>query len=289
MLRVLVTGASSPLGEAVCRSLKRAGSHVTGTVRSARAGWSSPHVDEVQLLDLEEVASFQHLTGSFAAGIHVAAASTGTPEQLMRVTGMGTLHLVTRLRALEVPRVVMVSGMDVYGTIAVDTVGHLTPPRLQKPYGLAKWAAESYLLGITPGIQGVSVRSPAILGARHTRHFLARTLSQMVAGDPTIRAHSPKHPFNNAVHEDTLADFLVKLAATDCLPDVQAVVVGSTEPLPLEDILDRLARHACYGGKVEWIADGPMPFNIDLGHSLLCGFRPDPMCESLDRWLKALP
>jgi hypothetical protein len=81
----------------------------------------------------------------------------------------------------------------------------------------------------------------------------------------------------------------VKLAAADRLPDVQALVVGSTEPLPLEDVLDRLARHACYGGKVEWIADGPRPFNIDLGHSLLFGFRPDPMCESLDRWLKALP
>jgi NADP-dependent 3-hydroxy acid dehydrogenase YdfG len=49
MLRVLVTGASSPLAEAVCRSLKRAGSHVTCTVRSARADWSSPHVDEEQM------------------------------------------------------------------------------------------------------------------------------------------------------------------------------------------------------------------------------------------------
>jgi len=206
----------------------------------------------------------------------------------MDVTGLGTYRLARSLRRLGVRRIVMVSGMDVYGHINVDTVNHHTPPRFQRPYGLAKWAAESFLFETASETRAVSVRSPAILGPRHRRHFLARTLQSMRDADETVCAHSPNFHFNNAVHEETLSNFLVRLALEDPFPDVQALTVGATQPRSMRDILEILSARSRYRGRISWTTPDRHPFNIDFGHSLLFGFEPTPLTDALERWLSEI-
>jgi nucleoside-diphosphate-sugar epimerase len=285
MLRVLVTGASSPLGEAVCRSLKRAGSHVTGTVRSARAGWSSPHVDELLVLDVEHASGFSVVRDGYDAAIHMAAAREGSPADLMATNGLGTAHLVDRAERVGIRRIVHVSSMAVYGVVTTPTVSARTPVGHSLPVGVAKWAAECYLADRHHAVRSVSIRSPGIAGSRARGHFLARTLRAMQLGEPAVRAANPDFPFNNLVHESVLADFLVHLAV-HTPTTYTAVPVGSTDPMPLREIVETLTSSVGYRGRIEWVTAASTPFAIDSSDAVALGYRPISTRETVERWMR---
>ena len=287
MSRILVTGINSPLGQAVGRKLQAEGHRVVGTVRSSIKIQGLP-ADELISLDLENKDSFTNISGGFDGFVHVAAASSGTPENLMNITGLGTLHLVNRAVCLGVKRVIHVSGMDAYGKITVPRVNENTKPDYQNPYGVAKWAAESYVVGASELIDGVSIRSPAIAGAKHVRHFLARTLQKMLNGDPIVEASNKDFYFNNIVHENVLSNFIFKLLSQSEFPESQAVVVGSIEPMRLEEIIRYLATVTKFQGKLVWANSSTGPFSIDFSSSLTYGYEPITVIETLKLWTKEL-
>ena len=109
MSRILVTGITSPLGQAVGRKLQAEGHRVVGTLRSSRISAAGLPADELVALDLENKSSFTNINGGFDAFVHVAAASEGTAEVLMTITGLGTLHLVERAKFLSVGRIIHIS------------------------------------------------------------------------------------------------------------------------------------------------------------------------------------
>ena len=288
MSRILVTGINSPLGQAVGRKLQAEGHSVVGTVRSSKVNTQGLPANELVALDLENNDSFANIKGSYDAFVHVASISSGMPENLMKTTGLGTLHLVNRALTLGMKRIIHISGMDAYGKITVPTVNENTKPNYQNPYGVAKWAAESYVVGASGLIEGVSIRSPAIAGASHARHFLARTLQKMLNGDLMIEASNKDFYFNNIVHENILSNFVFKLLSQSEFPESQAVVVGSIEPMRLEDILKYLADVTQFKGKIVW-ANGPVsPFSIDFSSSLIYGYEPISVIETLKLWTKEL-
>ena len=122
MSRILVTGITSPLGQAVGRKLQVEGHRVVGTLRSSRISTAGLPADELVALNLENKSSFTNINGGFDAFVHVAAASEGTAEELMTITGLGTLHLVERAKFLSVGRIIHISSMAVYGQIEEKTV-----------------------------------------------------------------------------------------------------------------------------------------------------------------------
>ena len=147
-------------------------------MRSSKISTRGLPADELVALDLDDKNSFTNIKGSYDAFVHLASISVGTPDDLMKTTGLGSLHLVDRAVSLGIKRIIHISGMDAYGKISVSIVSEETKPDYQNPYGVAKWAAESYVAGASELIEGVSIRSPAIAGAKHVRHFLARTLKK---------------------------------------------------------------------------------------------------------------
>lgn len=284
-MELLVTGASSPLGGAVCRTAHRSGARVIGSVRRSRSGWSSPDCDEVIHLDLEDPASFSAIRGGIDAVIHVAAASEGSSEELMQSCGLGTARLVDRAERVSIGRIVHVSTMAVYGIVTTPDVSARTPIGHSIPYGAAKWAAECYLADRDHVIRSTSVRSPAIAGARTHRHFLARALRAMQRGEPSVRVANPDFMFNNIVHEDTLADFLVHLASSKSTR-YQAVPVGSTDAISLREIVEILAGSTGYGGRIEWVSAASQPFSIDSSDALALGYQPLSTRETVERWMR---
>jgi nucleoside-diphosphate-sugar epimerase len=288
MSRILVTGINSPLGQAMGRKLQAEGHSVVGTVRSSKIKIQGLPANKLIALDLENQESFANIVGSYDSLIHIAATSTGTPEDLMRITGLGTLHLVNQAVSLGVKRIVHVSGMDAYGRISVPTINENTKPDYQNPYGVAKWAAESYVAGASELIEGVSIRSPAIAGVNHVRHFLARTLQKMISSNQDIQASNKNFYFNNIVHENVLSDFILNLLSKSELPKFQALVVGSIEPMRLEEILSFLAKVTEYKGQVDWITSSTSPFNIDFSSSVTCGYKPFSVSETLRLWTEEL-
>jgi len=286
--RILVTGVNSPLGQAVGRKLRAERHTVVGTVRSSKITMKGLPVDELIALDLENKNSFTNISGPFDSFVHVASASFGSPEELMNTTGLGTLHLVNRAVSLGTKRIVHVSGMDAFGKISIPTVSEVTKPDYQNPYGVSKWAAETYVARVSDLIEGNSIRSPAIAGAKHTRHFLARTLQQMLNGNHVINVSNKDFYFNNIVHENILSDFISNLLSQSELPKFQALVVGSNEPMRLEEILNYLAKVTKFKGQIDWSDSSTGPFSIDFSSSLAYGYKPITVFETLRLWTREL-
>lgn len=284
--RILVTGATSSLGLAVGRSIRSLSHHATGTTRTLGAGQASAVFDRLVYIDLENHSTIAALKGNFDALIHVAAVSHGSPEQLIRVTGEGTSVLIEKAISLGIPRFVLVSGMSVYGQVSVPVIRADTPISHSTPYGAAKWIAECSLNAARHRISGVSVRSPAIVGPQVSTqsHFLARVYARMLSGARTCELSNPDFKFNNVIHEETLADFLVSLALSD-LKDFQYCPVGSFPDEPLENIIHRIAKHTGYTGTVSWITPTSPPFSIGLEDATRLGFQPILTSETLRRWL----
>jgi len=288
MSRILVTGINSPLGQAVGRKLQAEGHIVIGTVRSSKLNTQHLPANELIALDLENAASFMNIAGEIKSIVHVAAASVGSAEDLMCITGFGTLHLVERAKTLNVKRIIHISGMDAYGKISVPTVTEFTQPTHQNAYGIAKWAAESYIADASTFIEGISIRSPAIAGRNHTRHFLARTLEKMLNQNATIVVSNPNFYFNNLVHETVLADFIFALLELRNLPESQAVTVGSLDGISFEKIIEFLVNISKYTGQINWVKSVTTPFNIDFSTSISYGFQPITMRRTLDLWASDL-
>jgi len=286
MSRVLVTGITSPLGQAVGRKLQTEGHRVVGTLRSSRISTAGLPADELVALDLENKSSFTNINGGFDAFVHVAAASEGTAEELMTITGLGTLHLVERAKFLSVGRIVHISSMAVYGQISEAIVSDKSQINQSIPYGAAKWAAECYLNNESSLVNAVSIRSPAIAGNRTHRHFLAKILNKMSRGEPSISAANPDHMFNNIVHEDKIAEFVNSLLTTKFVRPFQAFPIASTDPIPLLKIIERLAAETKFKGEIKWQAANSSPFSIDSSAAIRLGYKPLTTQATLDLWMR---
>jgi hypothetical protein len=106
----------------------------------------------------------------------------------------------------------------------------------------------------------------------------------MRSGAEVCRLSNPDFRFNNVIHEDTLAEFLVDLALSN-LKGFGYCPVGSVPDESLKEIIDQIARHTEYRGKVEWVTAGSSPFAIGLEDAVHHGFRPIATSETLRRWL----
>jgi nucleoside-diphosphate-sugar epimerase len=286
MSRILVTGITSPLGQAVGRKLQAEGHRVVGTVRSSRISSAGLPADELIALDLENKYSFTNINGGFDAFVHVAAASEGTAEELMTITGLGTLHLVERAKFLCVGRIIHISSMAVYGQIDDPTVSEKTRINQSTPYGIAKWAAECYLDNESKNVNAVSIRSPAIAGNRTHRHFLAKILKKMTQSAPSISAANPDHMFNNIVHEDKIAEFVNSLLLTKLAQSYQAFPIASIEPIPVQKIVERLAVETKFKGEIKWQSANSSPFSIDSSAAIKLGYKPLTTQATLDLWMR---
>lgn len=286
MSRILVTGITSPLGQAVGRKLRAEGHRVVGTLRSSGISAAGLPADELVALDLESKSSFTNINGGFDAFVHVAAASEGSAEELMTITGLGTLHLVERAKYLGVRQIIHISSMAVYGNISEAIVSDQTQISHSIPYGAAKWAAECYLENESSIIQAVSIRSPAIAGTRTHRHFLAKILNKMSRGEPSISASNPDHLFNNIVHEDKIAEFVNSLLSAKYSRPFQAFPIASIEPLPLGKIVERLATETQFKGEIKWRAANAPPFSIDSSAAIKLGYKPLTTQATLDLWMR---
>jgi nucleoside-diphosphate-sugar epimerase len=282
--RILVTGATSPLGQAVGRQLKAAGHIGIGTTRVPIARDHLPMYDHLVQLDLENLRTLDDLEAGFDSIIHVAASSVGTAAHLMNVTGIATTRLADWALKQGVQNFIHVSSMSVYGRVDVPEVSACTEIHHSSPYGAAKWASECYLNSLSSQLPAVSIRSCAIVGRRSHRNFLAEVFCSMANQETRIFASNPEFLFNNVIHEETLAELLVHLTSTH-KSGFKAVPVGSTHPISLSKVLEMIAERTRFRGVVEWVPPRSSPFCIDVSDAVGIGLRPLSTVDTVDRWL----
>ena len=285
MSRILVTGINSPLGQAVGRKLQAEGHSVLGTVRSAKINTQGLPADELIPLDLENEDSFTNIAGGFDSFVHIASMNEGSAEALFKNTGLSALSLINQAKHLNVRRIIHISSMAVYGRISTKVVDEKTSVAHSVPVGAAKWAAECFISNESSSLEAVSIRSPAIAGPHASRHFLATIFLKMLSGSSDISVSCPDHLFNNIVHENVLADFIIELLGAESLPTYRTVPIGSTDPIPLREIIDVMARATNYRGQINWVEPKSPPFRIDSSGAVDLGYKPTTTLETVNRWM----
>jgi nucleoside-diphosphate-sugar epimerase len=285
MSRILVTGINSPLGQAVGRKLQAEGHAVVGTVRSLKIGIQGLPADELVALDIENDDSFTNIMGEFDSFVHIASMNEGSAEELLKSTGLGMIYLINRAKHLDIRRLIHISSMSIHGIVFAEVVDEYTDVSHSVPVGAAKWAAECFIANERSSIEAVSIRSPAIAGPYASRHFLAKLFLNMIRGLGEISVSNPDHLFNNIVHEDVIAEFISTLLDAESLPKYRAVPIGSTDPIPLREIIGLMAKATNYKGQINWVEPKTPPFRIDSTGAIELGYKPISTLETINRWM----
>ena len=241
--------------------------------------------NELVALDLENTNSFVNINGTFDAFIHVAGMSIGNATDLMLSTGLGTHYLMSRANELAVPRFIHISSMAVYGLGTEELISERSPIPHGNAYHAARWAAECYVKSERGQVEAISIRSPAIAGASTHNHFLSKVFEKMINQDPLINATNPDFDFNNIVHEDVIADFVITLLGKESFSRYRAIPIGSTDPIPLREIIDVMAKATNYMGEINWVEPKTPPFRIDSTGAIELGYKPISTLETINRWM----
>ena len=286
-MRILVTGANSPLGHSVSKFSREAGYYVVGSVRSNKLELQVDQLDDRIVIELDDPVFCERIPTDLDCIIHIAAAHTGSPQSLFKANGLAVHELAEFAARSGIKKFVHISSMSVYGAVKEPIVGVESSVRHSSPYGLSKWAGECYLAALSSRIASVSIRSPAIIGSGASRNFLARLVCDMLNKRDEIVLENPAFLFNNAIHYDTFARFIVSLVRAD-LNSHDYFPVASSMPQPLGVLVRHIASRLDFKGRIRWRDGGSSPFSIKTEYAEKFGFKPRAIVEEIDDWLDSV-
>jgi nucleoside-diphosphate-sugar epimerase len=258
-MRVLVTGASGFVGQALCSSLLAQGHVVSAAVRSLGSIPSADGVNVIAVGDLGAQTDWLAALAGVDCIIHCAARAHVMHETeadalaAYRAANVaGTQRLAEQAAALGVRRLVFLSSIKVNGERTALGAPFLfsDAPAPEDPYGVSKWEAEQALWAVSAqtGLEVVVVRPPLVYGPG-VKGNLPRLLRWVARGVPL--------PLG-AVHN-------------------QRSLVGLSN---LVDLLLRCARHPAAAGQTFLASDGH-----DLSTPQLIRL----MAEGMNRSARLLP
>jgi nucleoside-diphosphate-sugar epimerase len=231
--RVLVTGASGFLGEAVRRSLEASGAQPVAT--DARPAPDVRAVDVCRPEHLDEVMSgvesVVHLAAMGVSDQGLVAGADADTARAVRVNVEGFVHVVQAAARHGARRVVWASSTTVYGPAAgygPEPVDETAPLRPTTAYGATKAACEHLgaVLAARFGIPVVSLRLPMVYGPDRWYGGSQKPLVQLTealrTGSPaTVQAWSGDADW---IHVADAADALTDLALVDASRSAYHVV-----------------------------------------------------------------
>jgi len=235
-VRVLVTGASGFLGQAVAHAVLAAG-HEARTFQRRPAG--VPAAEDV-LGSITERDDVERAVTGVDAIVHLAAkvSLAGDPADFVRVNVEGTRSLLAAARRHGVRRLVQVSSPSVAhaGTSIVgDDALVADPAHARGDYARTKARAELLALGAdSPGLRVVAVRPHLVWGPGDTQ-LVARIVERARAGRLPLLDHGAA--LIDTTYVENAASAIA--AALERVDDVHgnAYVVTNGEPRTVAELL----------------------------------------------------
>ena len=173
------------------------------------------------------------------AVIHAAARSWVpgvTTEAMVRDNAYATGRLAAYARDAGAKKFINFSSLSVNGRIRGPEVDETTPIIDPDVYGMTKFLGERLVAEQASAFPSLSIRLPGVIGAGAVRNWLTRLVEAAKSGQ-RMTYFNPDAPFNNAVHVDNLAAFVISLLNRDWR-GVDAVVLGATDAIPLRRVVE---------------------------------------------------
>lgn len=256
-MRFLITGGAGFIGTALANYLVKSGHHVRA-LDDLSAGDPSRLDSRVLFTrgDVRNVPALWTLLQDVECVFHLAARvsvpeSVLYPQEYNDVNVGGTVALLTAVRDVGVPRVVLASSATVYGEQRQQPVAETLRPNPRAPYAVTKIAAEHYLFSLSAlyGCEAVALRIFNAYGpgqrippahAPVVPLFLKRAL-----GGGSLVIHGDGRQTRDFVYIDDVLQALIAAATTSGV-DGQTVNVGSG----VETSISQLVEHvAAVGGR----------------------------------------
>ena len=246
-MRFLITGGAGFIGTTLANHLARTGHHVR-VLDDLSAG--DPSRFDARVLfsrgDVRNVPNLWTLLQDVECVYHLAA-RISVPESVLYpleyndVNVGGTVALLTAVRDVGVPRVVLTSSASVYGNQPGQPVHETMQPSPKSPYAITKIAAEHYLfmLGRLYDCDAVALRVFNAYGpgqrippahAPVVPLFLRRALT-----GGSLVVHGNGSQTRDFVHID---DVVRALTAAASVPEVdgQVINIGSGQETSIQDL-----------------------------------------------------
>jgi len=240
--KVLVTGATGFVGQALCAALDRRGIVPVRALRST-TGMQPVRANDLLVGDLSANVAWDTALQNVDAVVHLAAhvhQMNGSNEDRFReVNWLATEHLAKRAQAAGVKRFVFMSTVKVHGerTDPGSSFREGDAPAPQDAYARSKWRAEQCLEEIgSSGAMAVTIlRPPLVYGPGVKANFLA-LLKLATTGWPL-----PLAGISNArslIYVDNLVSALaLALTAAPCATGVRTFLVSDQHDLSTTDLI----------------------------------------------------
>ena len=280
---VLVTGASGLCGTHVLRRLARTDCDLAAIYRHAPTGEPATGAPRIIESDLRAP---ENLPPRLRAVVH-AAAHLGVPGASSSAIAAdnveATRHLIEHAISAGADKFIFFSAMSIYGKVTASTVNEGTEIRNPDAYGASKLLGEQMLAECSRQLPSVSLRLPSIVASDARYGWITGLVAKLMAHE-RITFINPETPFNNLVHADDLADFVVNLIEQP-FEGAQVVTLGAAEPMKIGDVVTHLKQRLSSKSDVQAkIQPGTPAFTIDSSlASRRFGWKPARVIDILDR------
>lgn len=236
-MKVLVTGASGPLGRAVVRAFREE-HEVVRFVGPSRV----PDAPSTYAVDVADVASFRSIIDAERpdAVVHLAAvtgrAAEADPDRTRVVNVQASSALAAAAAQAGAGSFVFASSAAVYGDRRRRPLSELDDPSPQSEYARSKLLAEQGLRDLAPsGMSLFALRIFNVYGPGLDASLVNR-VQRRSPGDPIVLA-GPDDFVRDYVHVADVADAMLA-AVADLAPGMSVVNVGSGEPTSNRRIIE---------------------------------------------------